>query len=227
MIMKYLYNGVSLKNQRQSNMDSLLLKSGRINDKDALLVVVCDGVGSLGDGEFASGTAVRLLNDWFGRSTNTDRIGIRMRDAIVEINNYIVVEAQRKSLNTGSTLSALLVIEDHYYIVHVGDSRIYCYEKERLSVLTSDDVSESGKLTACIGKSENIVPQYSEGQATGKFFLLCSDGLYKRMDTNFMVNNMKLTNKLALKESLAALTQYVIDCGEQDNISVALVKIEN
>lgn len=225
--MNYLYNGISLQNKRQSNMDSLLLKSGRISDKDALLVVVCDGVGSLRDGAFASGTAVRMLSEWFGRETNTDRIGLRMRDAILEINAYIMLEAKRKKMNTASTLSALLLIKDVYYIAHVGDSRIYSYEGDLLSVLTNDDVSESGKLTACIGQTENIVLQYSEGLAAGKIFLLCSDGLYKRMDPNFIVTKMKIENKRSLKESVEALTQYVINIGERDNISLALVKIES
>jgi len=135
----------------------------------------------------------------------------------------------RSITSAASTLSALLLIENIYYITHIGDSRIYCYEceNETLTVLTNDDVSESGKLTACIGQNENIFLQYSEGVASGKIFLVCSDGLYKKMDTGFLANQMKKCNKRSLKELIVSLPQYVMDRGEQDNISMALIKMEN
>ena len=223
----YLFNGVSLQNGRKSNMDSLLLKCGLINKKNALLAVICDGVGSLKDGGFASGTAVKMLNEWFSGVLNIERIGLRMRDSILEINSYIVSEAKQNGIETASTLSALLLIENDYYTTHIGDSRIYNYENKTLSVLTSDDVSETGKLTAYIGRTNDIFLQYSEGSAIGKTFLLCSDGLYKRMDIDFMIKELKTLNKKMLKESITSLLQFVIDRGEQDNISLAIVKIES
>ncbi len=227
MNVKYLYDGVSLQNRRQSNMDSFILKSRNIRGKNALLTSVCDGVGSLSEGMFASGQAVQMLGEWFDKVNNTDSIGLKMRDAILDINRYIILEANRMGIETASTISVLLLIEDLYHIVHVGDSRIYSYENNVLSLLTSDDISESGNLTAYIGRVEDVVLQYYEGIAEDKTFLICSDGLYNRMDVNFMINKLKIKNKRALKESMESLTQYVIEQGEQDNISLALVKIES
>ena len=226
--MKYLFRGVSLKNMRQTNMDSLLLKSRRIIKSNAMIAVVCDGVGSLTDGGFASAMAVRLLIEWFSSVNSTNHIGLRMRDAVYLINARIISESKQKNLETASTLSALLLIEHNYYITHLGDSRIYCYEDktDALSILTNDDVSESGKLSAYIGKTEDIFLQYSEGTAIGKTFLVCSDGLYKRMDAEFMTNNLKTWNAKAKDKSLNALSQYVIERGERDNISLALIKTE-
>ena len=224
--MKYLFNGASLQNGRQTNIDSLLLKSRHIDDKSALLAVVCDGVGSLADGAFASAIAVQMLNEWFQGAASVDRIGLVMRDAVLRINKYVVSEAKLNDMETASTLTALLLVESSYYIAHIGDSRIYCYENETLSILTNDDVSKSGKLTAYIGKKDEIFLQYSEGAVTGKTLLLCSDGLYKRMDTGLMAAKMKNLNKRSIKEAMNTLPQYVIERGEQDNISLALVKAE-
>ena len=225
----YLFNGISLQNGRQSNMDSLLLKSGLICGKTALLAVVCDGVGSLANGAFASGIAVKMLSEWFNNATTIDRIGMKMRDAILEINSHIRSDAKQNKIDTASTLSALLLVESDYYITHIGDSRVYCYEEgvNELSILTTDDISESGRLTACIGYDDCIFLQYLEGAATGKTFLVCSDGLYKRMDTDYMITKMKSWNKRSFKEPIEALPQYVVECGEQDNISIALAKIED
>lgn len=208
-------------------MDSLLLKHRLINGKRALLAVVCDGVGSLAKGAFASGAAARMLNEWFDTILMAERIGLKMRDVILEINIHIISESRQKNINTASTLSALLLLDESYCVAHIGDSRIYSYEKGMLTLLTHDDVSETGRLTACIGQTDNIVLQYSEGNAIGKVFLVCSDGLYKRMNTDFLTAKLKIQNKHDLNNSLKALVQYAIEQGEKDNISIAMVKIEN
>jgi len=221
----YLFDGVSLQNKRPSNMDSMLLKTRAFSGISALLAVVCDGVGTLSDGAFASGTAVKMLSEWFEKVETDSRIGLRMRDAILDINTWITQAAENNNMETASTLSALLLVEGDYYIVHVGDSRVYCYSEDFLTVLTGDDVSLSGKLTAYIGKRDEILLQYLEGKATGKIFILCSDGLYKRMDEGVMVSKMKNSNKRSLKEPIKSLPQYVIERGEQDNITLAIVKI--
>jgi len=207
-------------------MDSLLLKSKTINGMNSILAVVCDGVGSLEGGGFASGTAVRLLNDWLDTVSTTEHIGLRMRDTILDINKQIITEAHKQGIETASTISALLLLEDSYFSVHAGDSRIYTIENKSLCLLTSDDVSQDGKLTACIGRTENLFLQYTEGLARGKTFLLCSDGLYKRMDETFMTTELQAWSKRTLDEPLKTLPRHVIERGEKDNISLSLVKIE-
>jgi len=224
--MAYIFNGASLQNGQQSNMDSLLIKHLEIDGKAVLLGVVCDGVGSLAGGAFAAGTAVQMLNKWFNTLTNTDRLGLMMRDSVLDINSKIISEALAMGIETASTMSALLLIEEKFYIVHIGDSRIYSYGNEVLSLLTKDDISETGRLNAYIGRYAGIVPQYLEGSAKGKTFLICSDGLYKRMDTNFMKAKLKSWNKRSLDEPIKSLPQYVVEQGEQDNISLAIIKIE-
>ena len=223
--MKYLYGGISLQNKRPSNMDSLLLKSRVIDGKSVLLAVVCDGVGSLADGAFASANAILMLDDWFERQASTERIGLTLRDAVMDINSSIVANAKAYSLDTATTLSALLLLEDEYYVVHTGDSRIYSYSDGVLLIHTGDDVSESGKLTSCIGLLEGILLQYSEGPIAGKTFLLCSDGLYKRMDESLLALKMQNWNRRSLNEKIEDLAQYVIERGEKDNITLAMVKI--
>ena len=224
--MKLKYSGVSLQNRRPSNMDCLLLKDRSIDGNSALISVVCDGVGSLEDGLFASSTAVKMLGSWFDTITNTDRIGIKMRDTVADINSHIITEAKHANINTASTLSALLLIKDFFYISHIGDSRIYCYDGKILTLITNDDVSASGKLSACIGQNKNIVIQCYEGLAIAKSFIVCSDGLYKRMNMDFMISKIKISNKRSLKESVKALTRYVMERGEQDNISIALITVQ-
>ena len=197
-----------------------------------------------------------MLGEWFDGAEAADRIGLDMRDAVLRINASIIARARQYKMQTATTLSALLLVEDAYRIVHIGDSRIYCLDSQgagdtaqtqmthgagdpaltqmprahadsrSLTLLTHDDVSESGRLVACIGQTEDVFPQYAEGNAEGKTFLLCSDGLYKRLDTGVMAARLGEWGGASLQAPVEDMVRYVIGQGEQDNISVALVKIE-
>lgn len=224
---RYVYSGACLKNGRISNMDSLLVKIKKLGSDSALLAVVCDGVGSLQDGAFASGTAAKELGEWFDLLSSFERAGMKMRDMVHTINAHIVQTAMQKKLQSASTLSAMLLFGGRYYITHVGDSRVYVNDGHSLEQLTCDDVSESGSLTAYIGRGSDLVPQYLEGDAGGRTFLLCSDGLYKRMDSEFLFTNMRAGSMRAAKNSVNALTRYVVDRGEKDNITTVLIKTMN
>ena len=162
---RYLFDGICLQNARAVNMDSLLLKSRQIRAKSACIAVVCDGVGSLADGAFAARVAVRELYQWFDKLKTLKNIGLQLRDEVLRISAEISGQAAAHDYDTASTISALLLIESSYFIVHAGDSRIYRYHGGVLEQLTFDDVSAAGKLTKYIGRGRHepraaVVPRH-------------------------------------------------------------------
>ena len=208
--MACLYDGISLQNQRPVNMDSLLMKERAIDGRSVCMAVVCDGVGSMTDGAFAASSAVG------------GRLGLRLRDAVREVDRTIAQTAQRRGLKTAATLSALVVDGERYYIVHAGDSRIYGCWDGVLTQLTQDH-SSGGKLTSCIGRSGEAELYYNEGRCGEGIFLLCTDGLYKRMDPAFLQEELFRATPRTLGRAIRRLTRYVMERGERDNISLALV----
>lgn len=220
--MIYLYDGMSIQNKRSTNMDSLLLKERKIAGRNLYMAVVCDGVGSMEDGAFASSMAVRMLSEWLDSVTDTYRLGLCLRDQVAEINQRIAEAAHAHGLQTASTLSALLLDEGYYYIVHIGDSRIYSYCDGGLTQLTQDQTS-NGRLTSCLGRMEKMSIFYNEGSFAGGTFLLCSDGLYKRMDLEHLCAELAQVSQKNLKKTMERLTKYVIQRGEADNISLAIL----
>ena len=50
---------------RPSNQDSCCIKAARLGGKQAALVLVCDGLGGLIQGELASAQVVRAFDNWF------------------------------------------------------------------------------------------------------------------------------------------------------------------
>lgn len=220
--MSFFYDGLSIQNRRKSNMDSLLLKERCVGGSALCIAAVCDGIGSLADGAFASAAAVRMLNEWFSGVDGLGRLGLQMRDEILTINSRIAGDAKKRGLHTGTTLSALLLAEERYYVVHTGDSRIYLCQKGRLEQLTEDQ-SVGGRLTACLGRGEKAELYYNEGGFQGGSFLLCSDGLYKRMEPALLRRELEGMDSQNVRSSIERLIGYVKDRGESDNISLAVV----
>lgn len=220
------YDGISVQNMRSSNMDGVLLKERSIGGKSVYLAVVCDGVGSMKNGAFASAMATELLSEWFNTVNERESLGIRMLNAVSEINRIIMEEAEKKGLQTASTVSALLVDEGCYYIVHAGDSRIYGFRDGVLRQLTQDH-TRNGRLTACIGKTEDVPLFYDEGSYLGDTFLLCSDGLYKRMEHSRIEKSLAGIKKNGLQRAIKQMVEFVIDQGERDNISLAILMKES
>ncbi|MCL2201829.1 MAG: protein phosphatase 2C domain-containing protein [Oscillospiraceae bacterium] len=206
-------------------MDSLLLAEREVSGVPVLLSVVCDGVGSLADGALAGTESVRLLNEWFYGLTDLSRAGVRLRDEVSIINLKIVADSAKLGVTTATTLSALLLVDGHYYIVHSGDSRIYEVGCNRLIAMTTDTVNELGKLTSCIGRHEKPELHYAEGIIDCNLFLLCSDGLYKRVSETWIFENIRADTRKSLRKTLSDLSNYAIEQGERDNISIAIIKI--
>ena len=93
----YSYDGISLQNQRAVNMDSLLLKTRMIQGRNFCIAVVCDGVGSMQDGQFAAVTAVTLLNHWFSQIEDDCVCGPCLREQVLKVNRAIYEEAQNQA----------------------------------------------------------------------------------------------------------------------------------
>jgi serine/threonine protein phosphatase PrpC len=219
------YDGVSIQNKRNCNMDSLLLKERSVCGQNVYLVVICDGVGSMKDGAVASSMAVHCLGKWLDGVTSLHRIGLCLQDQVLEAHQHIVEEIRVQGLRTASTLSALLLTEGRYYLVHTGDSRIYIWRDGCLEQLTYDQISE-GKLTACLGHMDAPLLIYNEGVCCKSKFLLCSDGLYKRMDMEYLRHEMSELKVRHLKRTAKRLIHYVVGRGENDNITLAFVICE-
>ena len=219
--MRYWYDGISVQNCRKSNMDSLLLKERCVEGQNLCLAIVCDGVGSLENGSYASSFAVQELSRWMDQVENTQRLGLRFQDRIMKLNQEIIAIANQYNFKTASTISALLLDGEQYYLAHAGDSRIYKYEKERLVALTPDHVVD-GKLRSCLGISDMHI-FYDEGPLDKDIFLICSDGLYKRMNPSVLTGELMRMNRKHLKNTLENLAKYVINQGEKDNVSIAVV----
>lgn len=241
--------------KKNTNQDSLLIKTAQTDYGKVLLAVICDGMGGLAKGELASATLIRAFSDWFENElpeqlayeVQLEGLKNSWNRLIYRINSKIADYADEIHTRMGTTAAALLIAGEQYYIVNVGDSRVYAVT-DRMYQLTKDQTfiqreMDQGRMTweearrdprrnvllQCVGASSVIEPDYFTGQAfAGEVFMLCSDGFRHVIAEEEFLERMHpgaLVDEQTMQETAVYFTELNMYRKEEDNISVALIKI--
>ena len=252
--MYYIGNAVTdIGNVKTVNQDSLTLKIANTDMGLVVFTVICDGLGGLEQGEVASASVIRAFEQWFlevfpyaTERWDREHIEESWRRLLTSINQEICEYGRERNVEIGTTVTAVLFLENKYYVLHVGDCRLYEI-KEGVTQVTRDQTVvgrevEAGILTAeqaktdsrrnvllqCVGLSENVFPDFSEGEIQEECsYLLCSDGFrheiteeelktYAGADAN--------QTPEAIKQNLTYLVELNKKRGERDNISAILIR---
>ncbi|WP_449537772.1 PP2C family protein-serine/threonine phosphatase [Ferdinandcohnia sp. Marseille-Q9671] len=241
--------------KKKTNQDAILVKTAKTPNGYVGMFVVCDGMGGLAHGELASATVVRGLSEWFEQELpellKSDKQDEDIRGAleacITEQNERILDYGDQLEVQVGTTVTALLIVQSRYFIVHIGDSRAYQIQQQ-VTRLTKDQTLverevERGNITReqalkdprrnvllqCVGatKELEVVIQTGETQA-GTVFLLCTDGFYHKVTEDELLEELRpsqfLTEK-QLKYKAIKLVDAVKERREVDNISVVLAHV--
>lgn len=242
-------------NVKPSNQDNILVQIGEYKGGEFGLFVVCDGLGGLAFGEVASVIAVKKFKKWweeqikeFIKNTDDEKIMVSLKKAVYESNIEIIDYSNKIAQRVGTTISAILVMKNKYYIVHVGDTRIYKITN-KIEQLTEDHSYvamqvRAGKMTAkeakesksknllmqCIGVKESIEIYERVGILKGgETFLISSDGFYNKLYEWEILEKIKkstFNHEQSLQDVANILVEEVKNRKERDNISVILVSLE-
>jgi len=237
--------------------DAVFLTSkgtGKANNEDCFFIdprhgiaIVADGLGGRTAGEIASRAAVDSMAGFLMHElSHGRRIDARiMRRAVLDANRAVFAEANAAPLLEGmrSTIAAVVLQNDTYYVSNAGDSRIYLVRKERIRKLSSDHtlVQEmvdhglitEGKarahhlrhvVTSALGCKETTPCSGSETAAAGgDRLLLCSDGLTEMLD------DREIAVVVAAHRSCATICRVLIEKatgrGGCDDITVGMARI--
>ena len=212
-------------------------------------------MGGFAKGELASSTLVKGFKEWFDNrfanlvSEGFSEEGLR-RDwtQIIQIQNELIQNYGRKNgIRLGTTLSGILIFNGRYYIVNVGDSRIYQILSDSLRQITKDHTYiqreiDAGRMTKeealvsnqrsvllqCVGASEDIYPDFFSGPVTGnEIFLLCCDGFVHVIAEEEFLQYLN-PNLLVSEEAMTDYSKYLVELNkyrnELDNITVGLIR---
>lgn len=210
--------------------------------EDASLLVVADGMGGDGAGELAgegvTSVARRLWNEGLWRDQPAPMfLEILCQEAHEEL------VRRRMALMYGephSTIVALLLRGDRASWVHVGDSRLYCFEGWRCAERTLDHSLaqlkvERGQITPdriprdpdqhklLRGLGGDAPPEVAHGGAvlrTGQTFVLCSDGLWEHFTTRELG---RLASRKDQHQALREALQLAMERGGEDADNAAVI----
>lgn len=240
---------------KKTNQDSLAIKIVETSKGSVAFSIVCDGMGGLAKGELASKEVILAFCDWFENVAVADiEAGVfserrlnEQWDNIIQVQNKRLGEyGEKNNFQLGTTVSAILLFDGYYYIVHVGDSRIYQFTS-KVEILTHDQTFiareiAAGRMTVeqakvdprrsvllqCVGASPSVRPEFSRGEIVkGAVYMLCSDGFRHMITPEEMLEKIgpsECIDEEKMKYGCMYLTELVKSRRESDNITVALIR---
>lgn len=223
---------------REKNEDSIILQAIEQQGNWFAVGAVCDGIGGLELGEMASRFMISELKNWFDKiskwinisQTDGNVLFLQLIQDVQDWNQKICDYCALHQIKSGSTLSLIMILRDQYYIIHVGDSRIYKYDG-LMEQLTQDEVTvKNGKsyLNNFIGKSKQLKYTTSNGKiCVGDVFLYCSDGFYHHFtqrDMDRMLEKYRMQGSVfhVCVDGIKTMEERM----EKDNISVGMIIVE-
>lgn len=226
------------RGRRETNEDAALIHE---LDDDRLLVAVADGMGGQAGGAEAS----RLALDALRRSMeNGEGLSDAVRAANADVYERAAARPARNGM--GTTLVALLVAPDEYWVANVGDSRAYRVDTDEVRQITDDhsfaaealargrlseeeleDSPWKNALTRAIGTDPQV-----EADLFGPFstdpehsVILCTDGLYRVIGPDRILEAFRASADF--ERMPKKLTDEAFGAGASDNITVAMVAMRS
>jgi len=215
-------------------------------DTAAGWAILADGMGGHLAGEVASQTAIDVIASRLSVPAGAPALSPEalLHAAVLDANGAIHRQAQADPLchNMGTTVVAVVVQEGQLHCAHVGDSRLYRFNHDGLSLLTHDhslvqELVDEGMLsleeaagsvhknviTRALGLEPSVkVDLMQHPVADGDLLLLCSDGLSDPLADSELAG-------LLSDGDLSSIAQDLVKAanarGGDDNISLILIRI--
>lgn len=240
--------------KKSTNQDSLLIHQAQTEFGNVLLAVICDGMGGLAKGEVASACMIHEFSSWFrlqlpemlSAGLQPEALRGSWEQLVQRVDQKIAIYSDENNVTMGTTCVALLIVDNTYYIMNIGDSRIYLIS-DNIYQLTKDQTyvqreMDAGRMTyeeslhdpqrnvllQCVGASPVIEPDFFMGDVTiNQCYMLCCDGFRHVVGAQEFfeaLNPSVCTDSATMQQRLIDLTELNKQRRETDNITAALIR---
>lgn len=239
---------------KQTNQDSVSVKVIHTCQGKMVFALLCDGMGGLEKGEVASASVVAAFDRWIRerlpilcqKQIEDGDIRSEWEELISHLNTTIKQYGAVRGVKLGTTIAAILITRQRYYIVNVGDSRVYEIG-DCLRQLTEDQTFVAreialGNMTAeeakaddrrnvllqCVGASEDVFPDFFFGTPLQQgVYMLCSDGFRHEISAEEIYRFLcpqELWDEETINQRALELIHLNKERMESDNISVIVIR---
>ncbi len=244
------------------NEDStLVLQFQRIHESISLplgVFIVADGMGGHDNGQGASRMTINIIAERMVRDLllapltaekngepikplDEDALVALLQGSVEDANNALCQKNAQEKSDMGSTVTGVMVVGEHAYIVNVGDSRTYMVRGKQLYQMTTDhslvaqlvasgliepdDVythPQRSQIFRSLGDKPSLqIDIFKQQLHPGDILLSCCDGLWE------MVRNPQIESILNSapdpQTACAQLIETANAGGGEDNISAVVV----
>lgn len=242
--MKFAIYQESRIGRRRNNQDRI----AHCYSRDALLMVLADGMGGHLHGEIAAQIAVQYITESFQREARPHlEDPFQFLDSGLNNAHHAIVDyaLERDLPDVPRTTCVVCVIQDNIaYWAHAGDSRLYVFRDKRILARTRDHsrvqlMIEDGLITedealrhparnrvfSCLGG--DIAPQIDFSRKTpmmsGDSVVLCSDGFWAPLGNDGLIRGYAGGDVATATPALMSQAEAL--AGETgDNLSVIAVR---
>ena len=239
---------------KKTNQDSLSIKVINTKQGKMVLAVLCDGMGGLQKGEVASASLIYEFDRWCrqdfsvlteNRISNSE-ICKQWENIVKQMNNRIMNYGKENDVRLGTTVTAILLTQEYYYIMNVGDTRAYEISDKMIQLtndhslvarevalghLTPEEAEHDKRrnvLLRCVGATETAEPDMFFGKTKkNAVYMLCSDGFRHEISPYELYEAFKpekMIDEKTMNEKSIELIELNKERKERDNISVILIK---
>lgn len=253
--MEYLISAnTDIGTTKKTNQDSLDMKILNTSQGRMVFAILCDGMGGLEKGEVASSAVIQEFDRWVKNELPVlcngmieDNLIRRQWENIIErMNHNIGNYGARQGVKMGTTVAAILLTGTRYYILNVGDSRVYeiadnvrqlttdqtfVGREVALGHMTEEEARNDKRkniLLQCVGASDEVYPEMVYGDTKkDAVYMLCSDGFRHEISIEEIFQSFmpqELVNTDIMYQRTAMLIEENKKRGECDNITAALIR---
>lgn len=239
--------------RKETNQDALLIKLAATSVGEVAFICVCDGMGGLQRGELASSIVVKRLSNWFEQELphllESEDMGKEicqsLKKIILQENAQISRFGEKHGIRLGTTLTGMLVIGKDYFVVHIGDTRLYeigntirqitqdqtlVHKEVEMKRLTKSQAEKDPRrsiLLQCIGASPKLEPEFLAGTFHEQVvYMICCDGFRHEITSEEILEGFH-PQLLQNEELMYNQCRHYIEINknrmEKDNITVVLL----
>jgi len=191
---------------------------------------VADGIGGAKGGREAAELTVRSFLEAYYALPETLGVPRAAARAIEPINRWVHAQgrADPQLAGMGCTFSALVLARRRAHVFHVGDSRIYRFNRDGLEALTDDHVLGRGDLKHVLMRAVGLEPSLKLDHRAVALrphdrFLICSDGVHGALDAAALAR--RLDARASPQETARALVDDALAAGSRDNATALVADI--